>query len=83
MPSLSLTIVPVLTRINFIDDCDAVLCFQLRHVIDLLGPPPEHLVRTGIRVPLFFKKTESDEWILKVQYLFSGLFYFYLIINLP
>ncbi|XP_018558048.2 homeodomain-interacting protein kinase 1 [Lates calcarifer] len=39
----------------------------LRHVIDLLGPPPEHLVRTGIRVPLFFKKTESDEWILKTS----------------
>ncbi|XP_074503124.1 uncharacterized protein LOC141774379 isoform X12 [Sebastes fasciatus] len=37
----------------------------LRSMIDLLGPPPKHLIDAGLRSKMFFEKTISDEWILK------------------
>ncbi|XP_037637960.1 putative surface protein SACOL0050 isoform X9 [Sebastes umbrosus] len=37
----------------------------LRSMIDLLGPPPKHLIDAGLRSKMFFEKSISDEWILK------------------
>ncbi|XP_044063989.1 uncharacterized protein LOC122881624 isoform X5 [Siniperca chuatsi] len=40
---------------------------QLRFIIDLLGPPPDHLVSAGRKSRVFFKKTDSDQWMLKTS----------------
>ncbi|XP_059195898.1 homeodomain-interacting protein kinase 1-like [Centropristis striata] len=37
----------------------------LRYIIDLIGPPPDHLLDAGLKSNLFFKKTDSNQWILK------------------
>ncbi|XP_044063986.1 homeodomain-interacting protein kinase 1-like isoform X2 [Siniperca chuatsi] len=39
----------------------------LRFIIDLLGPPPDHLVSAGRKSRVFFKKTDSDQWMLKTS----------------
>ncbi|XP_059196235.1 homeodomain-interacting protein kinase 1-like [Centropristis striata] len=37
----------------------------LRYIIDLIGPPPDHLLDAGGNSKLFFKKTDSNQWKLK------------------
>ncbi|XP_071322640.1 homeodomain-interacting protein kinase 1-like isoform X2 [Trachinotus anak] len=44
----------------------------LRFITDLLGPPPQHLIKTGLKSNLFFKKTGSDLWILKTPMEYCG-----------
>lgn len=48
-------------------------CLQLRFIIDLLGPPPDHLLDAGRHSKKFFKKSDSDQWMFMVQYLFFCL----------
>ncbi|MED6294063.1 hypothetical protein CHARACLAT_017026 [Characodon lateralis] len=37
----------------------------LCYIVDLLGPPPDHLVNAGRKSAHYFKRTVSNQWVLK------------------
>lgn len=52
----------------FVAEC--VVCPQMRHLIDLLGPPPDHLLNSGAFTDVYFKKESNgagSSWTLKVR----------------
>ncbi|XP_012723410.2 homeodomain-interacting protein kinase 2 [Fundulus heteroclitus] len=38
---------------------------NLRYMVDLMGPPPDHLINAGSKSAQFFIRTVSNQWILK------------------
>ncbi|KAI3377524.1 hypothetical protein L3Q82_008425, partial [Scortum barcoo] len=39
----------------------------LSYIIDLIGPPPEHLIDTARKARVYFKKTESNRWEFRMR----------------
>ncbi|KAI3365133.1 hypothetical protein L3Q82_010117, partial [Scortum barcoo] len=43
----------------------------LSYIIDLIGPPPDHLIDAARKARVYFKKTESNQWEFRIKYPFS------------
>ncbi|XP_037835452.1 homeodomain-interacting protein kinase 1-like [Kryptolebias marmoratus] len=44
----------------------------LQYMVDLLGPPPDHLIEAGSKSTQYFKRTDCNTWVLKTPKEYCG-----------